>query len=468
MSSDERPPSRVPSSPLRRGLRITRMGVMGTARAAAHAVNNAFRSDTHRAERDGALWRAQAMMWVKEVGQLKGSLMKAGQMLAMYGEHFLPKETVELLRSLQSDAPPVSFASVREVIDADLGPEAMRGVTVDPTPCGSASLGQVHRATLVDGSEVAIKVQYPGIKEALDVDLRALRRLLGLMRVVARGETIDGLFAEVRKVLNDELDYERERQMTQFFSEVLEGDNRFVVPLTYASHCSGRVLTTRFEEGLDPEGPEVAALSQERRNALGLHFFELYLKELFVWHRVQTDPHFGNFRIRLGDGHNAPDQIVLLDFGAVRDVSANYLRTYRRMMLACLHDDRQSALDMGLELGLLRPNDSPVAEQAFFDLCRLIAEPFSSPNTPGRNHTLFTPEGAYDFGRSDLPKRVAIKATELGRAVGLRASPPESLFLDRKLAGVFLFLSQLGATINGEDLLKSYLQQPGHASKAIS
>lgn len=461
MASDERPPSRVPSSPLRRGLRITRMGVLGTARAAAHAVNNALRSDTNRAERDGALWRAQAMMWVKEVGQLKGSLMKAGQMLAMYGEHFLPKEAVELLRSLQSNAPPVMFESVREVIDADLSADALRGTTIEPKPCGSASLGQVHRATLPDGSLVAIKVQYPGIKEALDADLRALRRLLGLMRVVARGETIDGLFAEVRKVLNDELDYAREREMTDFFSQALAQDTRYVVPLTYPALCSSRVLTTRFEEGVDPEGPEVAALSQERRNKLALNFFELYLQELFIWHRVQTDPHFGNYRIRLGDGGQKPDQIVLLDFGAVRDVSATYLRTYRRMMLACLHDDRQSALDMGLELGLLRPNDPPAAEQAFFDLCRLIAEPFSSPHTPGRNHALFTPEGAYDFGNSDLPKRVAIKATELGRAVGLRSSPPESLFLDRKLAGVFLFLSQLDAVINGESLLNAYLAEPG-------
>lgn len=457
MSSDERPPSRVTSSPFRRGLRITRMGVLGTARAAAHAVNNAFRSDAGRPERDGALWRAQAMMWVKEVGQLKGSLMKAGQMLAMYGEHFLPKEAVDLLRSLQSDAPPVAFESVRAVIDADLTPDALQGVQVDPKSCGTASLGQVHKATLKDGTQVAIKVQYPGIKEALDADLRALRRLLTLMRVVARGETVDGLFAEVRAVLHDELDYERERQMTDFFAQALEGDERFVVPKTYPNHCSPRVLTTRFEEGLDPEGPEVAAISQERRNALGMWFFELYLKELFVWHRVQTDPHFGNFRIRLGDGASIPDRIVLLDFGAVRDVSPNYLRTYRRMMLACLHDDRQSALDMGLELGLLRPNDPPAAEQAFFDLCRLIAEPFSSANTPGRNHTLFSPSGAYDFGRSDLPKRVAVKATELGRAVGLRASPPESLFLDRKLAGVFLFLSELNVVLNGEALLTHYL-----------
>lgn len=458
MPSDERPPSRVPTSPFRRGLRITRMGVMGTARAAAHAVNNAFRSDTDRAGRDDALWKAQAMMWVREVGQLKGSLMKAGQMVAMYGEQFLPKEATELLRSLQSDAPPVAFDSVKAVMDADLPAERMAQIVIDPKPCGTASLGQVHKAVLPDGSLVAMKVQYPGIKEALDADLKALRRLLSLMRVIARGETVDGLFAEVRTVLHDELDYVRERQMTDFFGEVLADDPRFVVPTTYAAYSSARVLTTRFEVGLDPEGPEVAALSQERRNALGLAFFELYLKELFVWHRVQTDPHFGNFRIRLGDGASSPDQIVVLDFGAVRDVSPTYLRTYRRLMLACLNDDRQAVLDMGLELGLLRPNDAPVAEQLFFDMARLIAEPFSSPNTPGRNHSLFDADGAYNFGESDLPRRVATKVTELGRAVGIRASPPESLFLDRKLAGVFLFLAQLKANVNGEKLLRRFTQ----------
>lgn len=459
MPSDERPPSRVPSSPLRRGLRITRMGVMGTARAAAHAVNNALRGEANRAERDNAMWRAQATMWVREVGQLKGSLMKAGQMLAMYGENFLPKEAVELLRSLQSDAPPVSFEAVRAVLQADLPAKLMADVTVDAKACGTASLGQVHQATLPDGSQVAMKVQYPGIKDALDADLKALRRFLGLMRVVARGETIEGLFAEVRSVLHDELDYQRERQMTDFFYQVLADDRRFVVPKTFGDYCSARVLTTSFEVGHDPEGAEVKAMAQQRRNALGLAFFELYLRELFEWNRVQTDPHFGNFRIRIGDGHKVPDQIVLLDFGAVRDVSPSYLRTYRHMMLACLEDDRQAVLDMGLELGLLRPKDPAIAEQAFFDLCRLIAEPFSSPKTPGRDHTLFDADGAYDFGRSDLPKRVAAQAKIFGRAVGLRSSPPEGLFLDRKLAGVFLFLSQLGSNVNGEALLRRYLQE---------
>lgn len=465
MTTDKRTPSRVPTGSLARGLRITRMGLLGGARAAAHAVNNALRSDEGKEARTDALWRAQAMMWVREVGQLKGSLMKAGQMVAMYGEQFLPKEAVELLRGLQSDAPPVAFESVRAVMEADLGAARMAAVQVDAAPCGSASLGQVHKATLPDGAQVAIKVQYPGIKEALDADLRALKRLLGLMRVVARGDTVNALFAEVRDVLHDELDYAREAEMTNFFYRAVAGDARYVVPKTFADYSAGRVLTTSFEEGVDPEGPAVRALSQARRNALGLALFEFYLRELFEWGRVQTDPHFGNFRVRLGDGSGArPDRLVLLDFGAVRHVSAAYLRSYRRMMLGCLEDDRQAILDTGLELGLLRPGDTAAAEEAFFDLCRLIAEPFSSLATPGRNHALFDAQGNYNFGASDLPRRVAQQATLLARAVGLRASPPESLFLDRKLAGVFLFLAQLKANINGEALLRDHLRRSAAAA----
>jgi predicted unusual protein kinase regulating ubiquinone biosynthesis (AarF/ABC1/UbiB family) len=457
MASNERPPAAVPTSPFRRGLRLTRMGVLSTARAAAHAVNNALRSDEGRAERDQTLWRDQALLWVREVGELKGSLMKAGQMLAMYGEHVLPKEAVDILRALQSDAPPVSFDSVYQVISQELPQDVLSEIAIDPVPCGSASLGQVHPAVLPDGQKVAIKVQYPGIKEALDSDLRALRRLFGLMRIVARGDTVDALFAEVRSVLHDELDYERERRMTAWYHDAVGDDARYGVPSVYPHLCGPRVLTTRFEEGVAPDGPEVAALSQARRNQLGLNVFEFYLKELFVFGRVQTDPHFGNFRVRLSTEPNTPDRLIMLDFGAVREVTPTYLKTYRQMMLGCLYDDRQRILDMGLELGLLRPGDSVAAQRAFFDLCRLVAEPFSSPNTPGRDHTLFTAEGAYDFGRSDLPKRVITAARTFGREVGLRSAPPECLFLDRKLAGVFLFMAQLRVVANGEALLRQYL-----------
>ena len=460
MAQDDTPKDQVVQGAWRRGLRLTRLGMVGGARAAAHAVGSLWHDDARNAERSQALWRRQAADWARELGELKGSLMKAGQMLAMYGEPFLPPEVLQILRSLQNDAPPLRYESIEAVLLEDLGAEKVRALRLSPTPLGAASLGQVHRGTTPQGRPVAVKVQYPGVAAALEHDLRALKRLLKLMRVVASPQVLDALFVEVEGVLRRELDYTQEREATDHFRAALAGDARLVVPETFADYASARILTTSFEAGVAPDDPAVKALPQHRRNALGLAYFELYLREMFEFHLVQTDPHFGNFRVRI-DPVGEDDKLVLLDFGATRKVSPGYVRTQRRLMRGCLLDEQQSIVDAGLELGLLRPDDGAGAEAVFIDVCRLIAEPFSSHYTPGRRADLFTPDGRYDFGRSDLPKRVAKRASELGRARGLRPPPAEALFVDRKLAGTFLFLSAMGAVVNARPLLGRYLEDRG-------
>ena len=440
----------------RRSLRLTRAGVLGGARVAAHAVGNLVRSESGREERRQAMWRAQAGLWAKELGELKGSLMKAGQMVAMYGDQFLPPEALQILRGLQNDAPPLHYASIEAVLVADLGADKVTKLGLNRQALGAASLGQVHCGTAPDGTPVAVKVQYPGVAEALDNDLQILRRMLKLLRVVTDAATLDALFAEVHGVLTRELDYVQERAATDAFRAALADDARLVVPHTFPELSSQRVLTTSFESGVAPDDPAVKALSQSRRNALGIAYFELYLQEMMVLGRVQTDPHFGNFRVRI-DPVGEDDRLVLLDFGATREVTPAYAATMRRMMRGCLLDERQEILDAGLELGLLRPDDGVAAEGAFVDVCRLIAEPFSSADTPLRDAGLFDASGAYDFGRSDLPRRVAQRGSTLARARGLRPPPPEALFVDRKLAGTFLFLAAMGAVVDARPILRRYL-----------
>lgn len=433
------------------------MSMVGGARMAANTVGNWVLGDKDKGARQDAMWRKQVEMWVREAGALKGSLLKAGQMLALYGEPFLPKEAMQLLRTLESQAPPIAFDSIRQVLIEDLGQDTFDALKVDPEPLGAASLGQVHRGTTPDGKAVALKVQYPGVAEALDSDLRAIRRLMNAFRVMLPKEAIDALFVEIRAVLMRELDYKRERQETDLFRERLTALTGLRVPQTFASLSTARVLTTSFEEGVSAKDARVQALSQARRNRLGLLYFELYLYELFSLRRIQTDPHLGNFRIRIDPSENGHDQLVLLDFGATREVPESYVRTYRRMMRGCLYDDRQDILDAGLELGLVHHDDPASAETSFVDMCRLISEPFSSPQTPGRNEALFLPNGAYNYAQSDLPKRVAMRGRQLGMLRGVRVPPPETLFLDRKLAGTFHFLVALGAQIDARTLLERYL-----------
>lgn len=450
----KKPLTKIKSGVFSRGFAMARMTATLGARAAAHAAANALRQPEGKQESLRVFLSSQAQTIADELGQLKGSAMKAGQMLSMFGEHFLPPEANLLLKKLQNQTPPVSWSAIDTALQTELGPERLAELDIDHTPLGTASLGQVHKAVIKgSGQLIVLKVQYPGVAGAIDADIRTLRRLLSMARLIPQSGELDPLFDEVKEMLTQEADYAQERLHTERFRVALEGDARFVVPSTIGRYCTGKVLATTFEEGVAVDGEEVAALPLPRRNALATSALSLYLKELFVLRRVQTDPHFGNYRVRMGDG-NTPDQLVLLDFGAVRVVSEDYVRGYRDLIAGSCDNNAEQCLTGATVLGLMRPEDTDARRNAFVKLCHLFCEPFSVASTPNLRRDLFLPSGAYDFGASDLPSRVAKLASQSVGAMGLRAPPRESLFLDRKLAGVFIFMSTLKACFIGRPVLR--------------
>ncbi|MGZ3713582.1 MAG: AarF/UbiB family protein, partial [Bdellovibrionota bacterium] len=227
------------------------------------------------------------------------------------------------------------------------------------------------------------------------------------------------------------------------FHELLKDDSRYILPRPIEEFSSKRVIAMTFEPGLPVDSEEVAALSQVRRDALATNAIDLYLKELFVWHKMQTDPHFGNYRVRLG-GKNKPDQLVLYDYGAVREVSADFMLRYRRMMRGLFHQNR-AEFERGAEaLGILHRDDSPELKEMFHELCAALVEPFSK-------------EGPYDWKGSDLPKRVSALTWQIVKKFPLRAPPREVVFLDRKMIGMFTFLAVLDSKISTRDMLQPYM-----------
>lgn len=449
----KKPLTKIKSGVFSRGFAMARMTATLGARAAAHAAVNVMRQPDGRQDSLRVFLSSQAQTIADELGQLKGSAMKAGQMLSMFGEHFLPPEANMLLKKLQNQTPPVSWKAIDDALQIELGSERLAELDIDHTPLGTASLGQVHKAVVkTSGQIIVLKVQYPGVAGAIDADIRTLRRLLAMARLIPQSSELDPLFDEVKEMLTQETDYAQERLHTERFRAALAGDARFVVPSTIGRYCTGKVLATSFEEGVAVDGEEVASLPLPRRNALAIAALSLYLKELFELRRVQTDPHFGNYRVRLGDGQT-PDKLVLLDFGAVRVVSEDYVRGFTDLIAGSCDNKPEQCLDGAQVLGLICPEDTDARRDAFVKLCHLFCEPFSVPSTPGLRRDLFLPSGAYDFGGSDLPSRVAKLASKSLGALGLRAPPRESLFLDRKLAGVFIFMSTLKACFVGRPVL---------------
>ncbi len=418
-----------------------------------HNLTTLFANADSKDQKWQKLLASQAQKLSKELGQLKGSLMKAGQAISMYGELFLPPEANEFLKTLQSKSPPLQFSEIEKILKAELG-EKMNELEIDPVAVGSASLGQVHKAKIkATGEMIALKVQYPGVAEAIDSDLKSIRSLLSVMNLLPTQLQTDVLFREVRDMLEQELNYPLEMRQTEMYGNLLKDDRRFVVPEIRENFCSQHVIAGSFEKGLAPDDPLVVALSPDRRNRLAMSFLDLYFMELFDWHFVQTDPHLGNYKVRLHA--SGEDQLVLLDFGALRQYDPGFMQAYSRMIKAALLRDKKALEKASLDLNFIAETDSPELKEHFQEFCLMTVEPFLDPTDPKARY--MDVGGFYDWKKSDLPKRLTQKALQIIRGFPLRTPPREVVFLDRKTGGVFVFLSVLGAKIRGRELLLQHL-----------
>lgn len=436
---------RLKTRPFERNLALTKLGFGAGSSIVAHSIRNIFRGEVSRDEANREFYQRQAQVLADELGQLKGSVMKAGQMLSLYGQYFLPPEAVEVLSTLQDDTPAVAWQHVAPVLDRQLGRERLRELDIDEQPIAAASLGQAHRARRKrDGLELVVKIQYPGVADAIDSDIRTLSRLLLMSRLTPKGLDIGPIFAELREMLVQEVDYLAERRFTEDFARRLDGDRRYVVPTVLGEYSGARVLTTTYESGYSPRAAEVSALPQPRRDRLGGAFIELFVREFFDWGLVQTDPHFGNYRVRIGDRAD-DDRIVLLDFGATRRFERRFVAAYSCIVRGAIEQDHALIERGATEIGLIEAGFPRPAMLAFAQMCETIVEPFTDPAEQRIPKALLTTDGAYRWGDSDLPMRAAQAGAKNALSVHFRVPPREIVFLHRRLAGVFIMLAQLGS-----------------------
>jgi len=453
--SDKRKPLKLKTGSFDRNAAMARMGMMAGASYATHTFGNLFRSKSDREARNREFYVRQAQFLADELGQLKGSVMKVGQMLSVYGQYFMPPEAIEVLRSLQDDSPPVAWDDLAPVVRERLGTERLAELEIDEEPLAAASLGQVHRARRKsDGRELCIKIQYPQLADAIDSDIRTLTNIVRLARLVPKGIELNAIMEEVREMIYREVDYDRELRMTREFGERLADDDRYVVPDVFPEYSTETVLVTSFEAASHVQSEAVKALPQPRRNRLGGAALELFFLEFFDWGIVQTDPHFGNYKIRVDEAGD-DDKFVLLDFGATREFAPRFLGAYYDTVAGAFEHDQQKLIDGAIGISLLR-RDSP--QQVFDDFARvgmLIIEPFMR-QPPAE---FATTDHQYKWGESDLFWRVSRAVQDAAISRWFRIPPREIVFLHRRLGGVFVLMSVLDAEYNAHDMLAHYLYQ---------
>lgn len=450
--------SRIRTGSFERRLSMTRAGLFAGTRMASHMATSWLSSADQREQRHKAMLSKQAQFLVDELGQLKGSVVKIGQMMALYGEHFLPEEVTEALHTLEDQTSALEWKAVQKVIREELGADRLAELEVDPEPIGAASLGQVHRARRrFDGLELVLKIQYPGVDRAVDSDLDAVAQLLRVARLVSFGPEFNDWLEEVREMMHREVNYALEADTTERFRERLADDPRFVVPRVLMQYTTPHIIAQTYEHGHPVSSEAVAALAVERRSELGKAALELFFRELFDWGEIQTDPNFGNYRIRLaGEGDSERDQVVLLDFGAVQQYSDDFLDPVIQMIRASYEQDLPAVIDGGVRLHFMKREWPDEVLDKFGQVCMSVLEPLA-PASQGWPEYAVNDQGQYRWKQSDLPSRVAREAARSAISRYFRVPPKEFVFLNRKLIGVYTFIAVLRAEFNGEPLLREFL-----------
>ncbi len=457
---------RIKTGSFERRLSMTTTGLTAGSRYAGHAIANLFRSKERRREAHRELMGQQAQYLADELGKLKGSVVKIGQMMALYGEHFLPPEVTEALHTLEDKTVALEWAAIREVLVRELGQEKLEGLEIEHHPIGAASLGQVHRAwRLGDGLEICLKTQYPGVAEAVDSDIDAVAQLLKLARVIPSGQDFDEWLDEVRHMMHREVDYVLEARTTEHFRHLLIDDERYVVPRIIKDLSTRHVMASTFELGFPVTAAEVQRLPLARRNHLAMAALELFLREIFIWGEIQTDPNFGNYRVRIAEDPEHPeerDHLVLLDFGAVQEFPQSFLVPIQNMIRAAYENDVEGLIQGSIDLHFMQADWPREVLEDFARTCMACLEPLARDRSDVPSYAI-NEKGEYKWKESNLPRRVAKQAARSAISKYFKIPPKEFVFLNRKLIGVFTMISVLGAEFNAEEMLKRYIYPDDHA-----
>lgn len=451
------PLDRLKTSRLDRRLSIAKTSLQLGKRWAGNSMSGLFLNKEERTIRNQAFMQEQAQYLAEELGKLKGSVVKIGQMLALYGEHFLPPEITEALQSLNDNTATLSWPTIQDTLHTHLG-SLYAELDVDPTPIGTASLAQVHKAKVISsGQEVVLKVQYPGVADAIDSDLSLFKHLLKVTNAVPQTRILDDWFSEIRDLLYQEVNYSTEADTTERFYERLKDDPRYIVPQIIRRYSSEQLLCMTYEDGVPVTHPSLKALSQSRRNALGQAAIEIMLQEIFTWGEMQTDPNFGNYLIRVQDDSHLPDQVVLLDFGAIRQFDDYLLTIAKGLLEAGFYHDYEAMLASMHGYDFL-DNMSQSVREDMAQVFLIATEPFSLPElNPDMATELIDEQDRYCWAKSRLHQRIMKEASSAMQSTEFSLPPKEFMFISRKFIGAYTFLTVLDARTEARPLVASVL-----------
>jgi predicted unusual protein kinase regulating ubiquinone biosynthesis (AarF/ABC1/UbiB family) len=378
----------------------------------------------------------QLIKVIDSVGQLKGVAMKMGQIMS-YIDIDMPKELRDALSVLQTHSQPMEWDVVAGLLLEELGAQGEQLIEqMEREPISSASIGQVHRATLPDGTLVAVKIQYPEIVRAIEADFGPAAAGTKLVSVLYYQAPVGQFVREAKSRFLEECDYLHEAHCQHRFVELYAEHPILVVPAVHGEFCSRRVLTTTFVDGKSFDALLASDPPQAERDRIGEALFEFYIGSLLRHQIYNCDPHPGNY-LFLADG-----RVAMLDHGCTRQFEPGFVAKLANLTRA-VHSDRRDAIHRALlNLGIVRENKR-----------------YEYETIRGFLRSFYGPMLVDEVRRMDLSTAMDMReALKKDRQLARFALPGEFLFLLRIRFGLMSVLSRLGARANWYRLEKKYVR----------
>lgn len=426
---------RPTTTPGRRFLKLAGM----TASIAGKAVTNSIKSINSTQEQKEIarteLFEKIGAQIADTLGEMKGAAMKIGQVASQYQDLF-PPEIANALKKLQRQAPAVSFSVIRGQVERELGkPLDQIFQSFEEKSFASASIGQVHRAVLPNGQPVVVKVQYPGVDESCDSDLKQLRlalKLAGVMKIDKKLQ--DALFNEIQESLHAELNYLQEAHNLNVFAAFHNlKDSKLIIPKVYPEYSSRRVLTLSEEKG---DSVEIAAeYPIEVRNEIGTRLFHMLAQEIFILNSFHCDPHPGNFAFR-------PDgSVVVYDFGGIKELDQSVVKSYKALMTAAINEN-VPIIEKSLQELKVRNTHGQIPADFYIDWKNILLEPMTQP---------------FDFSKSTVHIKTVDQLRQSLKYWDSFMPSAETMMINRTVSGHYWNMIHLKVNDNFKPLTEHYI-----------
>lgn len=434
-----------------RFLKLAGMTASIAGKAAKSSLTSLAGSAEDKQKAKTELLQTVGLQIADTLGEMKGAVMKVGQIASQYKDVF-PPEVAKALEKLQKDAPPMPFEQIKAQVEKELGkPITESFAHFEEMPFAAASIGQVHKAILPTGEPVVVKVQYPDIDNNVDSDLKQVRLALKVAGVLNMDKALqEQIFSEIRTSLYDELDYTKEAHNLAIFAQFHADDTGLIIPKVHASHSTKRILTLSQEMG---ETLETASTwDNDIKQKIAERLFHFSAGQLFKLYRLHCDPHPGNFAFR-------PDgSVVAYDFGGIKTYSHDEVELFRRFGKHALQGDT-TALDQDMfAIGIRKTGEKSeefIPADFYLNWLNIGLKPygFTQPFDLSKH-------APFDFATSQTHHEAIAAAKDSLKYWQSFQPSPLTMMLDRTISGQYWNLVNLGVKIDLSPLIKEYIDLP--------